>query len=433
MKSDIAVRCLGVSKAYRRFSRARKFQTLKSAILGGTLVSQMAESEVRQALHPLDLEVEKGEALGIIGANGSGKSTLLKLIYGTTKPTTGKVLRHGRISALIELGAGFHPEISGRENVMVNGIMLGLSRREIKERFHEIIAFSEMEDFIDAPVKTYSSGMYARLGFAVAISVRPDILIIDEVLSVGDEAFSHKCTERIRSFKGSGRTIILVTHDLSMVEKLCDRAVWLRKGRIAGDGDPRRVIDLYRIDVAEGEDRRLKQAAGKATDKEISEEAPETATKTLDEKRRWGSQEAVIERVRFLDGEGGEKRVFQSGEEMAIEMVVVPKKSLEDFVFGVGLFASDGTCVYGTNTQIDRCRPVELSKAATVIFRVPSLELADGVYQVDLAVHREDGTPYDYQQHLHSFQVRSPVSDIGIYRPRHTWEFRGGAEVSKSE
>src|SRR5213079_1283716 len=183
-----------------------------------------------------------------IGRNGSGKSTALKLVAGITKPTTGTVRVEGRVSALIELGAGFHPEISGRENVYINGIMLGLTRREVQDRFDDIVDFAELRDFIDAPVKTYSSGMYMRLGFAVAINVDPDVLLVDEVLAVGDEGFTHKCLDKFGEFKRRGKTVLLVTHSLGMVERFCDEALWMDGGTVRGVGDPKRVIDAYLTD-----------------------------------------------------------------------------------------------------------------------------------------------------------------------------------------
>src|SRR4029077_11952709 len=176
-----------------------------------------------------------------IGRNGSGKSTALKLVAGITKPSAGTVKVTGRVSALIELGAGFHPEISGRENVFINGIMLGLSKREVEERFDDIVDFAELREFIDAPVKTYSSGMYMRLGFAVAIHVDPDVLLVDEVLAVGDESFTHKCLDKFAEFRRSGKTVLIVTHALGLVERLCADAVWLRGGEKGGGGDPKRA------------------------------------------------------------------------------------------------------------------------------------------------------------------------------------------------
>src|SRR5258705_4691650 len=221
-----AIELTNATKIYRRYS-GRQFATLKSALLQRSILRDLQASETFPALTDVSFAVPKGSTYGVMGRNGSGKSTALKLVAGITKPTSGSVRVEGRISALIELGAGFHPEISGRENVYINGIMLGLTKKEIQKRFDEIVEFAEMEDFIDAPVKTYSSGMYMRLGFAVAIHVDPEVLLVDEVLAVGDEGFTHKCLDKFAEFKWRGKTILLVTHSLGMVERFCDQALWL--------------------------------------------------------------------------------------------------------------------------------------------------------------------------------------------------------------
>src|SRR6187551_3230836 len=244
-----AIELINASKVYRRFAHRKQFATLKSALLSRSLVRDLRPDETFTALNDVSLTVPKGQTLGVIGRNGSGKSTLLKLVAGISKPTSGTVKVNGRISALIELGAGFHPEISGRENVFINGIMLGLTKREVAERFDEIVEFAEMKEFIDAPVKTYSSGMYMRLGFAVAIHVDPEVLLVDEVLAVGDEGFTHKCLDKFGEFKRRNKTILLVTHSLGLVERSCDEAVWLDNGRKKSDGDPKRVIGAYITDV----------------------------------------------------------------------------------------------------------------------------------------------------------------------------------------
>jgi ABC-type polysaccharide/polyol phosphate transport system ATPase subunit len=207
MAGATAISVRDVQKIYRRYGRRKHFATLKSALLSGNLLRDLRPDETFEALRGVTFDVEAGRTFGIIGRNGSGKSTMLKLIAGIGKPTAGTVIVDGRVSALIELGAGFHPEISGRENVYINGMMLGLSKKEIARRFDEIVSFAELEEFIDAPVKTYSSGMYVRLGFAVAINVDPDVLLVDEVLAVGDEAFTHKCLDKFADFKRRGKTI----------------------------------------------------------------------------------------------------------------------------------------------------------------------------------------------------------------------------------
>ena len=269
-----------VSKVYRRYGYQRRFATLKSALLTGSLVRHLRPDESFRALDDVSLTVAAGATCGVIGRNGSGKSTLLKLVAGITRPTGGQVRVDGRVSALIELGAGFHPEISGRENVFINGVMLGLSRREIDRRFDEIVEFAELEDFIDAPVKTYSSGMYMRLGFAVAVHVDPEILLVDEVLAVGDEGFSLKCLDKFAEFKRRGKTILLVTHALPMVERFCDEAVWLDGGRKRLAGDPKRVVQMYLADVEQAEDVHLAAEDAKARQNPaVSGASPSAGTK----------------------------------------------------------------------------------------------------------------------------------------------------------
>src|SRR5437762_2465318 len=269
-----AIELVNVTKVYRRYARRKQFATLKSALLKGSLIQDLRPDEKFPALQGVSFNVAAGKTYGIIGRNGSGKSTALKLVAGIAKPTTGTVKVNGRISALIELGAGFHPEISGRENVFINGIMLGLSKREVARRFDEIVEFAELQDFIDAPVKTYSSGMYMRLGFAVAIHVNPDVLLVDEVLAVGDEGFTHKCLVKFGEFKRRGKTILLVTHSLNLVERFCDDAIWLDGGRVQTHGDPLRVVGAYLTKVEEGEEQLMAQTNERALE-DASRSAPE--------------------------------------------------------------------------------------------------------------------------------------------------------------
>src|SRR6187399_681887 len=310
-----------VTKIYRRYS-GRQFATLKSALLQRSILRDLRPDETFPALTDVSFSVPKGSTYGVIGRNGSGKSTALKLVAGITKPTSGSVKVEGRISALIELGAGFHPEISGRENVFINGIMLGLSKREVARRFDEIVEFAELKDFIDAPVKTYSSGMYMRLGFAVAIHVDPDVLLVDEVLAVGDEGFTHKCLDKFGEFKRRGKTILLVTHSLAMVERFCDEALWLDAGRIKGSGDPKRIVGAYITDVERQEERELAATDARAKESAavaiVSPDEPasavlpdtpiETATGPADMFRasegRWGSREVEITEVVLAAADG---------------------------------------------------------------------------------------------------------------------------------
>jgi ABC-type polysaccharide/polyol phosphate transport system ATPase subunit len=347
---------------------------------------------------------------------------MLKLVAGITKPSRGTVRVNGRVSALIELGAGFHPEISGRENVFINGIMLGLTKREVARRFDEIVDFAELAGFIDAPVKTYSSGMYMRLGFAVAIHVDPDVLLVDEVLAVGDEGFTHKCLDKFAEFKRRGKTILLVTHSLGLVERFCDDAIWLDAGRIRDAGDPKRVVDSYITDVERSEEAQLAGEDQKA--KEAPQE-PDSASGSVE--GRWGSREAEIVDVKLVGAGEEAGHIFQSGGPLEIVLRARAAQPLDDFVFGIGIFNAEGVCCYGTNTDIDELSPERFAGEAEVVFRIDSLDLVDGTYKLDVAVHRRDGYPYDYHRLLYTFRVKSRSRDVGIYRPRHVWRFNGGA------
>jgi ABC-type polysaccharide/polyol phosphate transport system ATPase subunit len=430
-----------VSKLYRRFAHRNQFRTLKSALLTGSVLSDLRPEETFTALDGVSFEVPRGATFGVIGENGSGKSTLLKLVAGITKPTRGRLAVDGRVSALIELGAGFHPEISGRENVSINGIMLGLTRREVEQRFDEIVDFAELREFIDAPVKTYSSGMYMRLGFAVAIHVDPDVLLIDEVLAVGDEAFTRKCLDKIAEFHRRGKTILFVTHSLGLVEKMCDDALWLRHGRAADQGDPKRVVDAYLTYVAGGEEAALLQSQPAATSalattpgELTSQAAPgEAATTTGYRPGRWGRRDIEIRAVRLLDTRGRERHVFVPGETVTFALSVHAREPVEDFVFGAGIYSAEGICVYGTNTEIEGFTPRRVVGDAEVRIALEGLSLVEGTYLVDVAAHRRDGTPYDYLRGLHTFRVKSHLKDVGLYRPLHRWSFAGGAEIVPPE
>jgi ABC-type polysaccharide/polyol phosphate transport system ATPase subunit len=428
-KTMTAIEVSHATKIYRRYSGRRQFATLKSALLSGSLIRDLRPDERFTAVDDVSFDVEAGRTLGIIGRNGSGKSTVLKLVAGITKPTSGSVRVNGRVSALIELGAGFHPEISGRENVFINGIMLGLSKREVARRFDEIVAFAEMENFIDAPVKTYSSGMYMRLGFAVAIHVDPDVLLVDEVLAVGDEAFTHKCLDKFAEFKRRGKTILLVTHSLGLVERFCDEAIWLDGGRVRGTGDPKRVIDSYITDVEKSEEAQLASDEEKAVAGPQSSAADETPW-TGSAEGRWGSHEAEIVDVQLVGQDGIAGHIFQSGEPLEIRLRVRADRPLEDFVFGIGIFNAEGVRCYGTNTDIDELTPVRLAGEGEAVFRIDSLDLVEGTYKLDAAIHKQDGYPYDYHRLLYTFRVKSRTRDVGIYRPRHEWRFTGGATLT---
>ena len=453
-----AIEVRDVQKTYRRYGRGRQFGTLKSALLSGRVLRDLRPDDMFQALKGVSFDVRAGKTFGIVGRNGSGKSTMLKLIAGIGRPTVGSVIVRGRISALIELGAGFHPEISGRDNVYINGMMLGLTKREVSARFDEIVTFAELEEFIDAPVKTYSSGMYMRLGFAVAVHVDPEVLLVDEVLAVGDEAFTHKCLDKFSEFRRKGRTVLLVTHSLDLVTTFCDEVLWLDSGLIRGQGDPRRVIDAYRLDVAQAEDRALGRSAAAAvaevtqapTPAEPEEVAPgatpesvtpadpavdpsaESAPPDLFKavEGRWGSREVEIDSVAFVGASGQPSYVLASGGPMEIRLQVRADSPVTDLVFGVGIFNADGVCCYGTNTDIDGAESGAMTGQGEAHFAIDRLDLVAGTYKVDVAVHRKNGAPYDYHRLLYTLRITSPLKEAGIFRPPHRWSFSGDIRIT---
>jgi ABC-type polysaccharide/polyol phosphate transport system ATPase subunit len=444
-----AIEITNASKVYRRHGHRKQFATLKSALLSRSLVRDLNPEETFSALKNVTVNVPKGQTLGVIGRNGSGKSTLLKLVAGIAKPTTGTVKVEGRISALIELGAGFHPEISGRENVFINGIMLGLTKREITRRFDEIVEFAEMQEFIDAPVKNYSSGMYMRLGFAVAIHVDPDVLLVDEVLAVGDEGFTHKCLDKFAEFKRRGKTILLVTHSLGLVEKFCDEALWMDAGRMKVQGDPKRVVGAYVTDVERSEEQQLAAGDAKARDAAIAVSPDEPSSAVLPDhpietaeapadmfratEGRWGSREIEITAVELLGADGTAGHVFHTGQPFAVRVTLRAPVAMDDFVIGIGLFNAEGVCCYGTNTSLEAFKSVRVLGTGDVTFSIERLDLVEGTYKLDVAVHKLDGYPYDYHRLLYTFRVKSRTKDVGIYRPAHAWSFSPTVQFVKTE
>jgi ABC-type polysaccharide/polyol phosphate transport system ATPase subunit len=434
-----------VSKAFKKHQRRKHFLTIKSTMVRDFWNQSRGDDDLFWALQDIDFDVESGETLGLIGSNGSGKSTLLKLVAGILKPSSGSIQVNGRLSALIELGAGFHPEISGRENVYINGIMLGLSRQEIIKKFDEIVDFAELWDFIDNPVRTYSSGMFMRLGFAVAVHVNPEILLIDEVLAVGDQSFVHKCLERIFDFKRRKKTIVMVSHDLSAVEKLCSRVIWLSQGQKKMSGASREVIDAYLMSVAKKEEQRYAtqhQQVIEPLDKIIKDGSdPENKLETNSvesaasekPKNRWGTREVEITHLKLYDNDRQERYVFKTGESVTMRIEYLAKKKIEKPVFGIGFFLQDGTWCYGSNTHLEKWSVESIEGAGWVELRFPELSFLENTYLIDVAVHAIDGTPYDYHSRLYTIAFRSEIKDSGIMRSVHNWTFSPELKVTSFE
>jgi ABC-2 type transport system ATP-binding protein len=342
------------------------------------------------ALKHVGFELEQSNTLGLIGANGSGKSTLLKVIGGILTPTDGYVERRGRVAALLELGAGFHPDLTGRENVYMNASILGLTRKQTNNYFDAIVEFSGIEQFIDNQVKFYSSGMYVRLAFAVAVHVEPEILLVDEVLAVGDEPFQRKCMEKIKGFQREGRTIIFVTHGLDQVRQLCDRVIMLEKGEVLVDGKPTEALRVFR-----------------------ERYAPEIDPASEEDVR--GTRQIEVVEMQFTDGEGHQKDRFEPGDHLGFEVVLEPHEPITDPVVGVAIYNHLDTLMYGTNTMLRNVSIGTVDRRKRVRFDFGNVPMVEGQYFVTVAVHNRDETvQYHWLERQLSFKVFSPTAEPGV-------------------
>jgi ABC-type polysaccharide/polyol phosphate transport system ATPase subunit len=341
-------------------------------------------------LRDVSFTVNPGDSIGVLGPNGSGKSTLLKLISGILSPTVGEITVRGRVASLLELGAGFHQELTGLENVFLNGSIYGMSRTEVQERLDSIISFAELGDFINTPVKHYSSGMYVRLGFSVAIHTDPDLLIVDEVLTVGDTHFQNKCMDAIQLFREKGGTLFLVSHSLDVVESTCTRAIWLDHGRVQADGDTLDVIMQYRNRIAEEEN-----AAN-----------PEHLSLTLDSSKRWGTGKVQIVEVEMYDDNGDPRTTFYTGDPMTVRMRYLTRDPIASLTFGMAIHSQSGVHVTGPNTRTGGLEIRNVEGGGEIIFRVPALMLMDGAYVLSVAAtNAADSIMYDYHDRAYPFRV----------------------------
>jgi ABC-2 type transport system ATP-binding protein len=375
-----------VSKKFRLFKERNN--SIKAALLRG----HRAISEDFWALDHVSFEVAEGSTVGLIGENGSGKSTMLKCVAKILRPDTGGIAVEGKMSALLELGSGFHPELSGRENVFLNGSILGLSGKEVARRFDEIVEFSGIGKFIDEPVKNYSSGMYVRLGFSVAINVEPDVLLVDEVLAVGDENFQRKCLEKFAQLRRDGKTIVIVSHSMSAVINICDHVVWFEHGKKVGDGHPRDVVQAY---------AQTAQVDRKPT--EVGE--------------RWGSGEATIDKVEVLDRSGAPVNKLLSGQPATIRLHYNAAEPVARPVFGVTFETLNGMVVSGPTTRETDDVPEKIDGRGCVDLVLPELRILPGTYDVSASL--TDYTvshPYDIRRHILRVDVEAdgPVTPSGV-------------------
>lgn len=422
MEESVVISIENVNKAFKIYHD--KPLTLKEKIL------KLRSNDYSNffAVKDVSLDIKKGETVALIGHNGCGKSTLLKLITKILYPDSGKIIVDGRISSLIELGAGFHPDFTGRENIYTNAAIFGLSRKEIEEKLSEIISFSELGDFIDNPVRTYSSGMYMRLAFSVAINVDPEILLIDEILSVGDENFQKKCFDKIDSFKKNGATIVIVTHDLGTVEKICDRVIWLDKGQIIKQGQPDKIINLYQQHMNEKfvEQRQtefdnnadIKKEQDIANKVEINEvgSAPQ-----FSEDIRWGSKEVEIIDARIVNHSGETTNVIMGGKPFTIEIDYKINSPQKKYIFGMGFYNSDNVLIYGNNTELDKIKLENINPTGTVEFVVDKCNLLSGRYRLNVAVVDGSHRALDFIKYYMDFTVVSSDRSVGVFSVDHKW------------
>ena len=372
-----AVSVDSVSKTFRLHHDRN--QTLKAALLH----RKRAAYEEFWALKDVSIEVPQGTTFGLIGENGSGKSTLLKCMAQILRPDKGSITTHGKVSALLELGAGFHPELSGRDNIFLNGSILGLGRKELTRRYDDIVAFAGLERFIDTPVKNYSSGMYVRLGFSVAINVEPDVLLVDEVLAVGDEQFQRKCAEKFAELRAAGRTIVLVSHALGSVRSMCDHAAWLDDGQLRSSGTASEVIDEYLATVHAD---RLDEPAGVGT--------------------RWGSGEGRIERIELVGGDGRPTSKLYTGDKVTFRFHYNAHEPIDHPVFGLAIHTVDGVHVTGPNSREAGVTVDRIDGEGVVDLVVDRLLLLPGTYDVSAALTDQAALhAYDFRHRAHRFDV----------------------------
>jgi ABC-2 type transport system ATP-binding protein len=367
------------------------------------------------ALNDIDIDIETGTTVGILGHNGSGKSTLLKCVAGILQPNEGEIVTRGRLAALLELGAGFHPELTGRENVFMNAAILGLSKRDITRVFDEIVAFSELDKFIDMQVRHYSSGMYIRLGFAVAVNVDPDILLVDEVLSVGDEAFQRKCVERVAEFQRQGRTILFVTHAPDLIRKVCERGLVLDHGELVADAPSGEAIRTFRETLQHSGLADPTMEAVHAAEAAAAEETGDHATHghvmAAAANHRVKITNVVIEHPGALVG----RQWLLPDEAMSIHVSYHADEPTDDLLFGIAIHDEDGNNIFGANTKIIDV-PVPIADGdGDVTFDFEHVPLLDGTYLVTLAIQTTDeGTVYDWRDQQYQFSVMNPARTAGL-------------------
>jgi lipopolysaccharide transport system ATP-binding protein len=367
-------------------------------------------------LQDVTFEVARGQMLGIIGPNGSGKSTLLRLVGGVGRPDTGTVSVNGRLGALLDLGAGFHSELTGRDNILISGVIAGLTRRHVSQRFDQIVDFAELQSFLDNPLRTYSSGMKMRLAFAVATHIDPEILLIDEILSVGDLTFQSKCLERIDQFRQKGCTMLLVSHDLDQIEKFCDAVLWLKRGKVRAYGPPKQVIQAYSEEMSYETRRR--------TPENSHDDSSDNANGLKLRQNRFGSLDVEILAVRLSDAFGNRVQTISSGEFLSIQIDYRSHIPAQEPVFGVTVSTQDDKVVCEMMLEKNSFTLSGAKQQGTLTLDIERLDLSSGQYFLDVGVYEKNWDyAYDYHWHVYPLSVESPRSFKGILSPPHNWRW----------
>lgn len=407
-----------VSKRFRLYHE--KYTSLKERMIHFGRIPY----EDFYALSDVSFDIQPGETFGLLGHNGSGKSTLLKCIAGIIQPSTGIIRSRGRMAAMLELGAGFHPDLTGRENVYLNASLLGLSQKYVDKRFDEIVAFAELEQFIDNQVKFYSSGMYVRLGFAVAVNVDPEILLVDEVLAVGDELFQRKCLDRVRQFQREGRTIVVVSHSVEMIRQVCDKSAVLHKGELVTVDTPGEAIRSYREHLlARQADLDSEHQAWLAASAEAdAEEAPELSDAEKIELLPFGEKQETrrtldlkITDVRIDLPASGDRKYLRPDEPMIVKVAFEATKPISDVSIGIAIHDMEERVIYGANTELLGVDLGELNGKGSVEFSVDRVPLLDGDYPVTVGAVTKDGAKvYDWHDQKYHFSVMNPGRADGL-------------------
>jgi lipopolysaccharide transport system ATP-binding protein len=419
MQDAIVVHELG--KQFRRYD-ANRPRRLKELFIRGP--HKLKPVEQFWALREIEFHLEPGRMIGVIGRNGSGKSTLLRLIGDVLKPDEGWVKTQGRIGALLNLGSHFHSDLTGRENVYVSGVIAGLTRREVAERFDSIVAFAELEEFIDGPLRTYSTGMRMRLAFAVAVHIEPDILLIDEVLAVGDLAFRQKCFERIQQFKEEGCTILLVTHDIGQVKDLCDEAIWLHQGKLMAHDDPNTVVTEYEMAMRAETRRRTPKAQAESSNN----------GKLVANKNRFGSQEVNIRNVRLLDGQGAPVTELNSGEPLCVEIEYDAPIAIEAPIFSITIDHEEYKICCTTNTVASGLTLPTLQGSGQIRTYFERLDLNGGRYFINVGIYEQNWNySYDFHWRAYPLTIQAGGSEKGVLHPPHRWELAGATVLRSSD